>query len=193
MQSKLVHADQGYLSAVLEKGMRAISFPVSAESSAGGFVIPNDRVDIVQTLSSQAGLQTTTIIENVKVLAIGVRLGERGVTAGDKDQQTPRSQVFQAGTIATVELTPQQAGIMVTAVRQGGLSLVLRSIKDFEGPAQLVKASTDSQTVKLVRFGKQSSVVPPSSGTDTGPASIPADYTGSGQPSGEPADVGALQ
>ena len=194
MQSKLVHADQGYLSAVLEKGMRAISFPVAAESSAGGFIIPNDRVDIVQTLSAQAGLQTTTIIENVKVLAIGARLGERGVTAGDKDQQNPRSQVFQSGTIATVELTPEQAEIMVTAVRKGGLSLVLRSIKDFEGPAQLVNASADSQTVKLVRFGKQSSVVPPSSGMDTGPgpASIPADYTG-GQPAGGPGDVGAMQ
>jgi pilus assembly protein CpaB len=179
MQSKLVHSDQGYLSAVLAKGMRAVSFPVAAESSAGGFVIPNDRVDVVQTLSGETGLQTNTIIENVKVLAIGSRLGERGETAGDKDQQNPRSQVFQAGTIATVEVTPDQAEVMVTAIRKGGLSLVLRSIKDFEGPAQLINASSDSQSVKLVRFGKQSSVVPPSAGVIEPPPIGAADYTGS--------------
>ncbi len=76
LESKLVHTNQGYLSAVLEKGMRAVSLPVSAESSAGGFIVPNDRVDIVQTLSSAAGVETHTVIENVKVLAIGQRLGE---------------------------------------------------------------------------------------------------------------------
>ena len=163
-ESKLVHADQGYLSAVLEKGMRAISLPVDAVSSAGGFIVPNDRVDIVQTLPSAAGVQTQTVIENVKVLAIGQRLGERGPTSGPEDEQDPRTQVFTAGTIATVELDPRQAESLVTAISKGHLSLVLRSIKDFSGPALLVQANQDSQTVKLVRFGKQSSVVPTSSG-----------------------------
>ena len=55
LESKLVHADQGYLSAVLEKGMRAISLPVEATSAAGGFIVPNDRVDVVLTHASSAG------------------------------------------------------------------------------------------------------------------------------------------
>lgn len=192
LETKLVRADQGYLSAVLDKGMRAISFPVSAESSAGGFIVPNDRVDVVQTLFGEAGLQTSTVIENVKVLALGLRLGERGPTAGPPDEQDPQAQVFQGPTIATVELTPDQAAVMVTAVRLGGLSLVLRSIKDFEGPAQVVNATGDSKSIKLVRFGLQSSVVP-ASGTNAAainPVSAPygeqqnfqtappADYTG---------------
>ena len=164
LETKLVHANQGYLSAVLAKGMRAVSLPVSAESAAGGFVVPNDRVDIVQTLSGDGGMQTQTVIENVKVLAIGLRLGERGATAGPKDEQDPQSQVFQTQTIATVELDPRQATTVVTAVRKGGLSLVLRSIADFEGPTQLVQGGGDSQSVKMVRYGKQSSVVPPSQG-----------------------------
>lgn len=168
LETKLVRANQGYLSAVLEKGMRAVSFPVSAESSAGGFVVPNDRVDVVQTLSSEAGLQTHTVIENVKVLALGLRLGERGATAGPDDEQDPQSQVFQSNTIATVELTPEQAAVMVTAVRQGSLSLVLRSIKDFEGPAQVVSATGDTKTIKLVRFGAESSVVPNAPGAASG-------------------------
>ncbi|HHG90921.1 MAG TPA: Flp pilus assembly protein CpaB, partial [Devosia sp.] len=48
-QSKLIRTDQGYLSAVIEQGMRAVSVGVSAESGAGGFIVPNDRVDVVQT------------------------------------------------------------------------------------------------------------------------------------------------
>ncbi len=162
LEAKLVHANQGYLSAVLAKGMRAVSLPVSAESSAGGFVIPNDRVDIVQTLSTEAGVKTHTIIENVKVLAIGQRLGERGPTAGDKNEQDPQAQVFTAKTIATVELTPEQAEIVVTAISKGHLSLVLRSIADFSAPTQLVGADRDSSIVNLVRFGKQTAVVPAS-------------------------------
>ncbi|MBU1176466.1 MAG: Flp pilus assembly protein CpaB [Alphaproteobacteria bacterium] len=162
LETKLVRADQGYLSAVLEKGMRAVSIPVDAGSSAGGFIVPNDRVDVVQTLATEAGPQTHTVIENVKVLAIGLRLGERGPTSGPEEEQDPRTQVFQGATIATVELTPEQAEIMVTAVTLGSLSLVLRSIKDFDGPA-LVINDTDTKTIKLVRFGQPSSVVPNSS------------------------------
>ncbi len=160
LETKLVHTDQGYLSAVLTKGMRAISLPVSATSSAGGFVVPNDRVDIVQTLPSEVGLQTQTVIENVKVLAIGERLGERGNTADAKPGTDPKAETFSKDTIATVEVDPQQAAHLVTAISKGHLSLVLRSITDFNGPAKLVQAKQDSQSVKLVRYGKQSSVIP---------------------------------
>ncbi len=169
LESKLVHADQGYLSAVLAKGMRAISLPVNAESSAGGFIVPNDRVDIVQTLPAETGLQTHTVIENVKVLAIGERLGERGSTSGADNNpgQDPKAEIFKKETIATVEVDPMQAEYVVTAISQGHLSLVLRSITDFNGPTRLGEDNRDSQTVKLVRYGKQTSVIPTSAGEST--------------------------
>jgi pilus assembly protein CpaB len=181
LESKLVHAEQGYLSAVLEKGMRAVSLPVSAESSAGGFIVPNDRVDIVQTLDSDAGPQTQTVIENVKVLAIGTRLGERGPTAGTEKEQTPQSQVFTSGTIATVELDPKQAEVIVTAISKGHLSLVLRSISDFGAPTKLGDVSEDGRTVKVVRFGVASSVLPSSTGAVALPVASPVQMDGSGQ------------
>ncbi len=168
LETKLVHADQGYLSAVLTKGMRAISLPVSVTSSAGGFIVPNDRVDIVQTLQSETGLRTDTVIENVKVLAIGQRLGERGNSEGADSGADTKAETFTGDTVATVEVDPKQAEYLVTAISKGHLSMVLRSISDFGGPAKLVHAKQDSQSVKLVRFGKQSSVIPASQGNADG-------------------------
>src|SRR5690606_6644034 len=46
-EAKLVRSDQGYLSAVLSEGMRGVSVGVTAESGAGGFIVPNDRVDVL--------------------------------------------------------------------------------------------------------------------------------------------------
>lgn len=183
LETKLVHTDQGYLSAVLTKGMRAISLPVVASSSAGGFVVPNDRVDIVQTLPAETGLQTRTVIENVKVLAIGQRLGERGNAEANPPGEDPQAETFSDDTIATVEVDPQQAEYLVTAISKGHLSLVLRSITDFNGPAKLVQAKQDSQSVKLVRFGVQTSVVPASqTGADGISPIVAADDAGNVPP-----------
>jgi len=168
LETKLVHADQGYLSAVLTKGMRAISLPVEVTSSAGGFIVPNDRVDIVQTLPSEAGLRTDTVIENVKVLAIGKRLGERGSGESADSGIDPQAETFSQDTVATIEVDPKQAEYLVTAISKGHLSMVLRSISDFGGPAKLVQANQDSLSVKLVRFGRQSSVIPASQGAAGG-------------------------
>src|SRR5215207_9527803 len=46
--AKLINAKgSGYLAAVLLPGMRAISTEISPESAAGGFILPNDRVDVI--------------------------------------------------------------------------------------------------------------------------------------------------
>src|SRR5690606_37371182 len=83
-EAKLVRADQGYLSAVLSSGMRGVSVGVAAVSSAGGFVVPNDHVDVVLTTSTQTGQRSEVILSNVRVLAIGKRLGELGESGGDE-------------------------------------------------------------------------------------------------------------
>ena len=35
------------MAAILPTGMRAISTEISAETGAGGFILPNDRVDVI--------------------------------------------------------------------------------------------------------------------------------------------------
>ena len=46
--TKFVHAGTaGFLSAQLMPGMRAVSIAISVDTGAGGFILPNDRVDIL--------------------------------------------------------------------------------------------------------------------------------------------------
>lgn len=159
-EAKLVRSDQGYLSAVLAPGMRGVSVGVSAVSSAGGFVVPNDHVDVLLSTSSAAGQQSEVILANVRVLAIGKRLGEMGTTGGDEtgESASPKPTTFDNNTIATLELDPAQAETLVNASTRGQLSLTLRSVADFArtdtGPS-----SSTSQSVRLIRFGREQSVM----------------------------------
>lgn len=170
-EAKLVRSDQGYLSAVLTQGMRGVSVKVSAASGAGGFIVPNDRVDLVLTRNSNGVEVSETILENIKVLAIGVRLGEQGATAGNTESADPQAQVFQANTLATLELDPIQSEVVIAAASSGRLTLVLRSIVDFaEKVAPLVRR--DSQSVRVIRYGAEEVISPPGLGTEAGTAAL---------------------
>ncbi len=47
-EPKLVKANgSGFMAAVLPGGMRAVSTEISPETGAGGFILPNDRVDVI--------------------------------------------------------------------------------------------------------------------------------------------------
>ncbi|WDR06773.1 Flp pilus assembly protein CpaB [Devosia rhodophyticola] len=159
-EAKLVRADQGYLSAVLSKGMRGVSVPVDAASSAGGFIVPNDHVDVLLTRMTAGGQTSEAVLTNVRILAIGKRLGEVGATGGETEtapEGGPQAQVFDDRTIATLELDPSQAETLMNAKSQGSLSLALRSMADFNNNNEV--RTNSSQAVRLVRYGKQSSVM----------------------------------
>lgn len=161
-EERIVRSDKGYLSAVIGEGMRAVSIQISPESAAGGFIVPNDRVDVFLTHSSGSGEMTETILENVRVLAIGLRLGE-GSTEDENGQaqsqqaQANTSQTFANRTTATVELAPNQAEDLINAERMGVLSLALRSVIDFGEQAQTTKTNGNgsSNQVKVIRFGHE--------------------------------------
>ena len=164
LQAKLVRADQGYLSAVLDKGKRGVSINVSADSASGGFIVPNDHVDVILTRNAGAGQTSEPVLTNVRILAINTRLGETGKTGagGDGSDPTadPKSQVFGGGAIATLELTPDQADTIINAAQLGKLSLALRSIVDF---APTTADTTDdtikkNAPIKIIRSGVESNV-----------------------------------
>jgi len=158
LAAKLVRTDQGYLSAVIDPGMRAVSVGVTPQSAAGGFIVPNDRVDIVQT-RPDAGIDATrTILANIRVLAIGQRLGEVGAPSGNPDPNDPQSQVFSDQTIATLELTPAQSETIIGAAANGQLSLSLRSIADFSASGSDNLELNNSRSIRLVRFGAATNV-----------------------------------
>jgi pilus assembly protein CpaB len=160
-EQKLVRSDQGYLSAVLAPGMRGVSVGVSAVSSAGGFVVPNDHVDVVLTTSTPAGQQSEVVLSNVRILAIGKRLGEMGASGGDTEGQndSPTPETFDKSTIATLELSPGQAETLINASMRGQLSLTLRSVTDFGKTADAQRPPSTSQAVRVIRFGKEQSVM----------------------------------
>lgn len=153
-EAKLVNSNQGYLSAIISQGMRAVSISVNPDSASGGYIVPNDRVDVVLTRSG--GQHSETLLANVRVLAIGTRLGEVGTTGGGADPNNPSSQVFESAEVATLEVSPAQAETLLQAGSVGRLALVLRSVIDF---AQTVDPSHGaSQTVTLIRHGHSEAV-----------------------------------
>ncbi len=161
MQQKLVRSDQGYLSAVLAKGMRAVSVQVSAASASGGYIMPNDRVDLVLSRPGTSGTVSETILSNIKVLAIGLRLGEAGTTGETPDPEDPRSSVFQDSAIATLELNPAQGELVINSSRIGTLSLVLRSIADYAQASGEVRQQDSgvNRAIRLIRFGRDVDVM----------------------------------
>jgi pilus assembly protein CpaB len=128
-QGSLIHpGERGYLAAALGPGMRAVTVPVSAQSSVAGFIFPGDRVDLVLTQSVAGNAQDSnplrvaeTIIRNLRVLATDQRMSAEGEDG--KPQVQPYSNV-------TVEVTPKIAEKIAVAQTVGTLSLSLRSIAD---------------------------------------------------------------
>jgi pilus assembly protein CpaB len=111
--------------------MRGVSLTINAAAAAGGYVVPNDRVDVVLTRGTAAGQVSRTIARNARVLAIDTRLGELGTTGAPADPDNPRAEIFSGTAIAILELDPAQAEIVVNSIRLGELSLVLRAMSDF--------------------------------------------------------------
>lgn len=150
--SKLVKTGEGgVLAAILPSGMRAISTPISEESAAGGFILPNDRVDVILSRRLQVGNSeqqvSETILRNVRVLAIGQTL------------ETSGEEKVVSGATATLELTPRQTEILSLAQSMGQLSLSLRSLADTPASGGTVDIrDRDGGSVKMLKYGVPSQV-----------------------------------
>lgn len=132
----------GYMAVVLSPGMRAVSIPVTSETGAGGFILPGDRVDILQSRSQEGGKGhlTEVLMQNVKVLAIDQR------TAPEEDAKTI------VGGVATVEVAAQDVEVLARGRAQGEMMLALRPYSDIGGPSRRGGLGAN-QTVRIVRAG----------------------------------------
>lgn len=164
--AKLVHSDQGYLSAVLDKGKRGVSISVAAEAASGGFIVPNDHVDVILTQNGPGGQTSSVLLANVRILAINTRLGETGKTGGPDDGSAPpenadgpKSQIFPGTAIATLELDPVQAETIINATSLGKLSLALRSIVDFAQTSSDDSKLKRNAPIRMIRYGQEASVM----------------------------------
>jgi pilus assembly protein CpaB len=140
-EQKLVKADgSGFMAAILPTGMRAVSTEISAETGAGGFILPNDRVDVIlskRNPDASAGnvVSSQVILSNVRVLAI------------DQAPKEKEGQNAVLGKTATLEVTPDDAEILARARQSGTLSLALRSIADGKNVAQ----TADNKLITVYR------------------------------------------
>ena len=145
-ESKLARPESGFMSAILPEGKRAVAVRVSAQNTAGGFILPNDRVDVIQTVTqsgSQDGQNETvsrTILTNMRVLAIDQTVEESG------------GEPVVVGKTATLEVDPVQAEIITAAEASGTLSLSLRAMADTDEAS--ASNQRQSGTVKIYRSGR---------------------------------------
>jgi pilus assembly protein CpaB len=156
-EPKLVRANgSGFMAAILPAGMRAISTDISPETGAGGFILPNDRVDVIlskrEKNADRTGAADTVnseiILTNVRVLAI------------DQAPKEKDGQNTVVGKTVTLELRPGQAETLARARQSGTLALALRSIADIN---TIENGSDDrpakrGESVNVVRYGVQSSM-----------------------------------
>jgi pilus assembly protein CpaB len=154
-EAKLVKANgSGFMAAILPSGMRAISTEISAETGAGGFILPNDRVDVILTKREKAQTSGTDVV-NSEIILPNVR-----VLAIDQAPKEKEGQNAVVGKTVTLELKPEQAETLARARQGGTLSLALRSIADIN----MVENNTDDQpsrkgaSISVVRYGVQSSM-----------------------------------
>jgi pilus assembly protein CpaB len=153
-EPKLVKATgSGFMAAILPSGMRAVSTEISPETGAGGFILPNDRVDVILSKREKNPDRTgpadvvnsEIILANVRVLAI------------DQAPKEKDGQNNVLGKTVTLELKPEQTETLARARQSGTLSLALRSIADLNAvETRSDDAPKRGDSVNVVRFGVSS-------------------------------------
>lgn len=155
----------GFMAAVLTPGKRAVSVKLSAERGAGGFILPNDRVDVIltrktgQDASGSANYQAATVLSDIRVLAVDQTADEEGDSKAI------------VGKTATLELTEREAETVALSEAMGDLSLALRSLSKPEAGTQATDATPGknpfendgSDGVTVMRYGMPSKTVTGSS------------------------------
>ena len=156
-EQKLVKSDgSGFMAAILPAGMRAISTEISPETGAGGFILPNDHVDVILSKRDKNPdkpggpdyVSSEIILTNVRVLAI------------DQAPKEKEGQNTVVGKTVTLELKPEQAETLARARQAGSLSLALRSIADVN--AADTKTETQmarrGNAIEIIRYGVATSL-----------------------------------
>ena len=149
-EPKLVKANgSGFMAAILPTGLRAVSTEISPETGAGGFILPNDRVDVIlsRRLKNPDRTDPTDIVVSEIILA-NVR-----VLAIDQAPKEKDGQNAVVGKTVTLELKPIQVATLAAARQSGTLSLALRSIVDVKTVEVKVDESKRGEGVNVVRYG----------------------------------------
>ena len=150
-KTKLIKAGEGgVLAAILPSGMRAVSTKITEQSAVAKMILPNDRVDVILTKRNRGRggteeVVSDTLFRNIRVLAIGQQLEPKKGKKGSD------------GSVATLELTPNQAELLAMSNTLGDITLSLRSIADLAEKAGDNKDRKRDRggSISLFRYGVQ--------------------------------------
>jgi pilus assembly protein CpaB len=131
------------LAAVLELGMRAVTVRVDDVIGVGGFVLPENRVDVVATFQQGNSYQAETILQDIRVLAVDQR----------SDPGSNEPLLVRA---VTLEVTPQGAEKIAIAEQRGRIQLTLlnpMSTKTVMSSDESAMAEVVVRAPKLIEAG----------------------------------------
>ncbi len=147
---KIADASNRIMSSLLPAGKRAVATDITVSTGAGGFILPNDRVDVIMVNKADGtSYKTQTVLSNVRVLAIDQNIQE---------QDDGTKSVI--GTTATLELTPDQAKVIAVAQQMADrLTLSLRSVADAqepdtEVPENLLGGGITTGSIQIIKSGE---------------------------------------
>lgn len=152
-QSALVEGSASFMALAVTPGMRAVAIRVTPDKLAGGFVLPDDRVDIVHTVvrdidgDGVSNGYSEVILKNIRILAVGLSPTRRNVFQTADEQavtDAQRSTTTAEGDTVTLEVTDAQVKLLNSAAAVGQLSLALRAIED-HGKAQIGEAMMSTE------------------------------------------------
>jgi pilus assembly protein CpaB len=146
---------RGFMAAQLDPGYRAVAIQISRETAAGGYIQPNDRVDVIVTARSRNGdggggenVSSNIVLEDIRVLA----LGETTQTQTSGEAPEP----IDAG-VAVLELSAEDARVLALADELGSLSLALRGVQvetvGMRAPSNGRGLNQQSGSVRLHQYG----------------------------------------
>ena len=146
--------DGSLLSAAIDPDKRAISIPVNEAMTFGGLLEPGDVVDVLLTYSVGSQVLATALSGSGQAGGRDLRAAQavaRGVRVLALDERLRRSDEFSPGDpirSVTLEVTPQQAEMVVLAMRLGDLSLALAPLRGEEtSPRHAVTVDADVTTI----------------------------------------------
>ena len=137
--------DGSYLASLISENMRAITIRVNDVVGVAGFLLPGNRVDILNTYQQDGKPTTEVILSNINILAVDQR-----AASGENKPQLVRA--------ITVEVDLTQAEILMSARRNGYLQLALRNPIDNETAfiasenAEVVEPLVDVTTEPVTLF-----------------------------------------
>jgi pilus assembly protein CpaB len=158
LERQIVRDGQGgYMAVVLQPGMRAMAIPVTVDTGAGGFILPGDRVDVIQSrrvdkAAGQSGgpdVVSQVVMRNLRVLAV------------DQTTQVDKKATSVVGATVTLEVPAGDAAVLARAKTGGDLALALRSYADAAAPVGRAMDAEDANRVFIHRAGQVQQVMVP--------------------------------